>query len=138
MTSRSTSPDFMGTFTAVTPFMLMPVLVRSDGRNGARLASTSGASVYGSTKCHERSAAGMLRGATEVFRDEGCALVGGHSGEASEPALGFAVSGLADEGGLTRKSGARPGDRLILTKPLGSGIVLAAHMRGLARAVFFR
>ena len=76
----------------------------------------------------------MLRGATDVFREEGCALIGGHSGEGTEAALGFAVSGLAEETGLTRKAGARPGDRLILTKPLGTGIVLAGHMRGLARA----
>ena len=76
----------------------------------------------------------MLRGATEVLREDGCALVGGHSGEAGEVALGFAVTGLAEPGTLTRKSGLRPGDALILTKPLGTGIVLAGHMRGLARA----
>jgi selenide,water dikinase len=76
----------------------------------------------------------MLRGATEVLAADGCTLVGGHTGEADEPALGFAVSGLADPASLTRKSGLRPGDRLILTKPLGTGIVLAGHMRGLTRA----
>ena len=76
----------------------------------------------------------MLRGAVEVLRADGCALVGGHSGEADEAALGFAVSGLALPGTLTRKSGLRVGDALILTKPLGTGIVLAGHMRGLARA----
>jgi selenide,water dikinase len=59
--------------------------------------------------------------------------VGGHSAEATEPALGFAVTGLADPTKLTLKSGLRPGDALVLTKPLGTGIVLAAHMRGLAR-----
>ena len=76
----------------------------------------------------------MLRGASEVLREDGCALVGGHSGEAEEAALGFSVSGLADPAVLTRKSGLRPGDALILTKPIGTGIVLAGHMRGLARA----
>ena len=76
----------------------------------------------------------MLRGASEVLRADGCALVGGHSGEAEEAALGFSVSGLADPALLTRKSGLRPGDALILTKPLGTGIVLAGHMRGLTRA----
>ncbi len=78
--------------------------------------------------------ADMLKGATGVLAADGCALVGGHSGEAAEPALGFAVTGLADPGQLLRKSGLRPGDVLILTKPLGTGIVLAGHMRGLARA----
>jgi selenide,water dikinase len=76
----------------------------------------------------------MLQGATQVLRADGCALVGGHSGEADEAALGFAVSGLAEPEALTRKSGLRPGDALILTKPIGTGIVLAGHMRGLARA----
>ena len=78
--------------------------------------------------------AAMLLGASQVLREDGCILVGGHSGEAEEAALGFAVSGLADAAALTRKSGLRPGDALILTKPLGTGIVLAGHMRGLTRA----
>jgi selenide,water dikinase len=76
----------------------------------------------------------MLQGATQVLREDGCALVGGHSGEAEEAALGFAVSGLAEQELLTRKSGLRPRDVLILTKPVGTGIVLAGYMRGLARA----
>jgi selenide,water dikinase len=76
----------------------------------------------------------MLLGATQVLRADGCSLVGGHSGEAEEAALGFAVSGLAEPEALTRKSGLRPGDALILTKPIGTGIVLAGHMRGLTRA----
>jgi selenide,water dikinase len=78
----------------------------------------------------------MLAGATEVLAADGCALVGGHSAEAAEPALGFAVTGLADPAKLLRKSGLRVGDALVLTKPLGTGIVLAAHMRGLCRAAW--
>ncbi len=78
----------------------------------------------------------MLRGASEVLAADGCALVGGHSAEAAEPALGFAVTGLADPAKLLRKAGLRPGDVLVLTKPLGTGIVLAGHMRGLARAAW--
>jgi selenide,water dikinase len=78
--------------------------------------------------------ADMLQGATGILAQDGCALVGGHSAEAEEPALGFAVTGLADPAKLMLKSGLRPGDALVLTKPLGTGIVLAAHMRGLARA----
>ncbi len=78
--------------------------------------------------------AAMLQGATEVLRADGCALVGGHSAEASETALGFAVTGVVDSGKIMRKGGLQPGDQLILTKPLGTGIVLAGHMRGNARA----
>ena len=82
--------------------------------------------------------ADMLQGASGVLAADGCALVGGHSAEAAEPALGFAVTGLADPARLLRKSGLRPGDALVLTKPLGTGIVLAAHMRGLARAAWLQ
>ena len=76
----------------------------------------------------------MLQGATQILNADGCSLVGGHSAEAAESALGFAVTGVAEPGRVMRKSGLRVGDYLILTKPLGTGVVLAGHMRGLARA----
>jgi selenide,water dikinase len=73
----------------------------------------------------------MMRGAVEVLNDAGCALVGGHTGEGAELALGFAVNGLIDEQlvGVTRKGGMQPGDVLILTKPIGTGTLFAAHAR---------
>lgn len=71
----------------------------------------------------------MLAGAQEVLAEAGAALVGGHTGEGPEPSLGFVVNGLADPSHLLRKSGMRPGDRLILTKPLGTGALFAADMR---------
>ncbi len=80
----------------------------------------------------------MLLGATEVLRADGCDLIGGHSAEATEAALGFAVTGLADPGKLLRKSGLLVGDYLILTKPLGTGVVLAGHMRGLTKAAWLQ
>jgi selenide,water dikinase len=89
---------------------------------------------YGPSTKMRTDLSAMLQGASEILRRDGCALVGGHSGEAEEAALGFAVSGLAEPEAITRKSGLRPGDALILTKPLGTGIVLAGHMRGLTRA----
>lgn len=73
----------------------------------------------------------MMSGAVEVLNEAGCALVGGHTGEGSELALGFAVNGLMDEQlvGVTRKGGMQPGDVLILTKPIGTGTLFAAHAR---------
>ena len=76
----------------------------------------------------------MLKGGTEVLEEAGAALIGGHSAEGAELALGFAVTGRARPGRLLRKGGLRVGDRLILTKPLGTGVILAAEMRGLAPA----
>jgi selenide, water dikinase len=75
----------------------------------------------------------MMLGAVEVLRGDGCALVGGHSAEGAEASLGFAVTGLGAPDGLWRKGGLRAGDVLVLTKKLGTGIVLAGHARGLAR-----
>jgi selenide,water dikinase len=76
----------------------------------------------------------MLKGGTEVLEAAGAVLVGGHSAEGAELALGFAVTGRTRPGQLMRKGGLRPGDRLLLTKPLGTGVILAAEMRGQARA----
>jgi selenide,water dikinase len=71
----------------------------------------------------------MLKGGTEVLEEAGAVLIGGHSAEGAELALGFAVTGRTRPGALLRKGGLRPGDRLILTKPLGTGVILAAEMR---------
>ncbi len=76
----------------------------------------------------------MMQGATDVLEADGCALVGGHSGEALEASLGFAVTGLVDPRRIWRKSGLKEGNVLILTKPLGTGVILAGHMRGLTKA----
>lgn len=72
----------------------------------------------------------LLAGARRALDQAGCALIGGHSAEGAETALGFAVNGLAEPGRLLTKGGLRPGDRLVLGKPLGNGVILAAAGRG--------
>ena len=73
----------------------------------------------------------MMSGAIDILNDANCALVGGHTGEGQELALGFAINGLIDDRSdeIMRKGGMRPGDVLILTKPIGTGTLFAAHAR---------
>jgi len=77
----------------------------------------------------------MMTGAVEVLNAAGCSLVGGHTGEGRELALGFAINGLIDEAmdGVMRKGGMLPGDVLLLTKPIGTGTLFAAHARYAAK-----
>jgi selenide,water dikinase len=77
----------------------------------------------------------LMAGALVTLNDAGCALVGGHTGEGAELALGFAINGLIDDQGEAglRKGGMRPGDALIITKALGTGTLFAAQPRLAAR-----
>ncbi len=69
---------------------------------------------------------GILRGAAEALVDAGAVLLGGHSVRDSELKFGLAVIGEADRERLLTNAGARPGDRLLLTKPLGTGVLVNA------------
>ncbi|MGC1261651.1 MAG: selenide, water dikinase SelD, partial [Jannaschia helgolandensis] len=68
----------------------------------------------------------------EVMRAAGADLVGGHSTMGSETVIGFSLTGLCD-GDPIGHDGAQPGDSLILTRPIGTGVILAAEMAGQAR-----
>jgi selenide,water dikinase len=68
----------------------------------------------------------------------GCTVVGGHSIDGPEPTYGFAVTGLADAIEVVTNAGARPGDVIVLTKPLGIGIITTAIKRGACPAQLAR
>ena len=75
----------------------------------------------------------MMAGALAVFREHGVDLVGGHSAEGADLGIAFTVFGGLG-GDVLAKGGLRAGEKLVLTKPLGTGAVLAGAMRGKARA----
>jgi selenide,water dikinase len=76
----------------------------------------------------------VLAGAEEVVGAAGAVLAGGHTIRDSEPKYGLAVVGTVHPDGVWTKSGARPGDALFLTKPLGTGLILQAQREGRAPA----
>ncbi|MBF0594552.1 MAG: selenide, water dikinase SelD [Candidatus Omnitrophica bacterium] len=69
----------------------------------------------------------MLKGAMDVLAEANCALLGGHSIKDTEVKLGFAVTGTIKAGMAVSLETARPGDVLVLTKPLGVGVLTFAH-----------
>lgn len=77
-------------------------------------------------------AAAILRGGAEKAREVGAVVAGGHTITSAEPTYGMAVIGTVAPEALIRKGGARPGDHLVLTKPLGVGVITTAGQRGTA------
>jgi selenide,water dikinase len=76
----------------------------------------------------------VLEGGAAVAAEAGVIVVGGHSIHDPEPKYGMAVTGVVDPERIVRNSTMRPGDRLVLTKPLGLGIISTAIKRGEANA----
>jgi len=74
----------------------------------------------------------ILQGALDKAAEAGVSVIGGHTVEDTEPKFGLAVTGVAHPDQVLRNSTARPGDALVLTKPLGVGIISTAVKRGLA------
>lgn len=74
----------------------------------------------------------ILRGGAAKVAEAGALLVGGHTVQDEEPKYGLAVTGTVHPDRLVTNAGARPGDALILTKPLGTGIITTAIKGGLA------
>ena len=74
----------------------------------------------------------ILRGGLEKAKEADCAIIGGHTIRNPEPIYGLAVTGIVDRRNVMTNANARPGDLLVLTKPLGTGIATTAIKRGLA------
>lgn len=69
----------------------------------------------------------ILRGGAEKVREAGAALVGGHTVQDPELKYGLSVTGTVEVGKVVRNSTARPGDALVLTKPVGTGAIIGAY-----------
>lgn len=137
-------PDVVST-DAFTPFLDDPYLV---GRIAALHALSDvwamgadpvGALAHvavpgGSAAAQEEHLEQLLSGGLRELRAAGAALWGGHTLESDEPTIGYTVLGRLGGRPPLRKGGARPGDRLLLAKPLGTGTLLAAHARCACRA----
>ncbi len=88
---------------------------------------------YGLEAKVETSIREMMTGAMDILNEAGATLVGGHTSEGPELALGFSVNGLVDRETILRKGGMAAGEVLILTKALGTGTLFAADMQNKAK-----
>jgi len=88
---------------------------------------------YGREQIVEQTLSEVMSGALDTLAPTGAVLAGGHSSEGAELAFGLTVNGLIAKDALLRKGGMQPGDTLILTKPIGTGTLFAADMRGKAK-----
>ena len=79
-------------------------------------------------------AAAIVRGGALMLREAGCALLGGHTVRDPEIKFGYAITGLVDPGRMLTNAGGRAGQVLVLTKPLGTGVVATALKAGEAPA----
>lgn len=73
----------------------------------------------------------IVRGGAEKIQEAKCVLIGGHTIRIPEPIFGYAVTGIVSPRRLMTNANARPGDALVLTKPLGTGIITTGIKRGM-------
>jgi selenide,water dikinase len=84
------------------------------------------------SKLDKKILADILRGGADKVKEAGALIVGGHSIDDSDPKFGMAVTGIVHPDKVWTNAGAKPGDKLILTKPIGVGIITTAIKRGKA------
>jgi selenide,water dikinase len=72
----------------------------------------------------------ILKGGADKVAEAGACIAGGHTVDDLEPKYGLSVTGLVDSARIIRNSGALPGDVLLLTKPVGSGVIFNSHRAG--------
>lgn len=84
------------------------------------------------TKLDKKILADILRGGADKVRESGAVIVGGHSIDDTDPKFGMAVTGIVHPEKVWTNAGARVGDKLVLTKPIGVGIITTAIKRGRA------
>ena len=75
----------------------------------------------------------VVKGGAAKMQEAGCVVIGGHSVNDDEPKFGYAVTGTIHPARVKANAGARPGDILVLTKPIGTGVISTALKRGIAR-----
>ena len=75
----------------------------------------------------------IMAGGLSAMQDAGCAVIGGHSVKDAEIKFGYSVTGLIDPSRVYTNAGARPGDVLLLTKALGTGVITTALKQGKAK-----
>jgi len=85
-----------------------------------------------------KTIANILRGGLEKAREVGCVIIGGHTIRNPEPIYGLAVTGIVSPKKILTNAKARPGDWLVLTKPLGTGIATTGIKRGLTSRALAR
>lgn len=80
-------------------------------------------------------AAAIFRGGARKLKEADCALLGGHTVRDPEIKFGYAITGVVEESALLTNAGAHVGDELVLTKPLGTGVIATAQKNGRAAQV---
>ncbi len=88
---------------------------------------------YASKVVQQRELYQLMYGVIEQLNRANCTLIGGHTSEASELSLGLSANAFTSKAQLATKTGAKENQVLIITKPLGTGVVMAAHMQHIAK-----